>query len=81
MPHHPPARPDKLALTASEVASLLGVSRAHVWRLNAARKLPEPIRLGRAVRWSRSEIESWLAAGAPDRRDWHDRSAPLFHQA
>lgn len=69
----------RLAITASEVAALLGVSRAHVWRLNAAGRLPEPVRLGKAVRWLRSEIEAWLAAGAPDRDTWRNHSAPLFH--
>ena len=77
MPHEPPP-PDRLALTASEVAALLGVSRAHVWRLNAAGKLPEPIRLGKAVRWQRAELEKWIEAGAPDRESWRSQSAPLF---
>ena len=77
MPHGSPP-PDRLALTATEVAALLGVSRAHVWRLNAAGKLPEPIRLGKAVRWQRAELEKWLEAGAPDRSTWQRDTAPLF---
>ena len=38
--------------------------------MNAAGKLPKPIRLGRSVRWPVFEIEAWLAAGAPDRETW-----------
>lgn len=76
MTHIPDAGTRPLALTASEVAQLLGVSRAHVWRLHKAGKLPEPVRLGRAVRWSRTEIESWLTAGAPARPAWERLNGP-----
>lgn len=62
----------RLALTAEEIAELLGISRAHLWRLNSSGRLPRPIRFGRAVRWHRSTIEEWLAAGAPPRDRWED---------
>ena len=60
----------RLALTAEEVAELLGISRAHVFRLQSSGRLPSPIRLGRAVRWPRTTLEAWLEAGAPDRDEW-----------
>lgn len=60
----------KLAPSAQEVARLLGISRAHVWRMHSSGRLPKPVRLGRAVRWGRAEIEGWLAAGAPTRERW-----------
>lgn len=59
-----------LALSAEEVAKLLGVSERHVWSLNSSGKLPKPIRLGRAVRWSADELRMWLLAGAPRREHW-----------
>ncbi|MBX3323937.1 MAG: helix-turn-helix domain-containing protein [Phycisphaeraceae bacterium] len=59
-----------MLLSAVQVAGLLGVSRAHIWRLHSAGQLPAPLRLGRAVRWRRSELEDWLAAGAPNRDRW-----------
>lgn len=60
----------RLALTAEEVAELLGISRAHVFRLQSSGRLPRPIRLGRAVRWPRTVLEAWLEAGAPPRERW-----------
>lgn len=54
-----------IALSAEQVAELLGVSRAHVWRMLKRGQLPAPARLGRLSRWDRRAIETWLAAGAP----------------
>ena len=64
------ANADRLALTADEVAALLGVSRAHLWKLHSSGRLPRPIRLGRVVRWDRRAIEAWVEAGAPPRERW-----------
>ena len=61
---------EPLALSAVELARLLGVSLRHVRRLDSAGKLPKPIRLGRAVRWRVNEVNDWMAVGAPDRRTW-----------
>lgn len=60
----------QLALSAEDVAKALGISRAHVWKLESRGELPRPVRLGRAVRWSKKDIEEWLAAGAPSRDRW-----------
>jgi len=60
----------QLALSAAEVAKLLGVSERHVWALHSSGRLPRPIRLGRAVRWNVAELQAWLDAGAPERFRW-----------
>lgn len=60
----------RLALSAEEVAGMLGISRAHVFRLASSGRLPRSVRLGRAVRWDRKTLEAWLAAGAPPRDRW-----------
>lgn len=60
----------RTALSADEVAEALGISRAHVWKLASTGRLPRPVRLGRAVRWPRKDLEQWLAAGAPSRDRW-----------
>lgn len=65
-----PKAPPRLTLTAEQVAETLGISRATVWRMHAAGKLPAPVRFGRAVRWERYTIEEWLAVGAPCRAEW-----------
>jgi excisionase family DNA binding protein len=70
---------EQLALSAEQVARVLGISRAHVFRLASSGRLPRSIRLGRAVRWDRRTIERWLDAGAPPRDLWEqmesDRSS------
>ncbi len=51
----------------------LSLSKRQIFRLNSCGKIPAPIRIGGAVRWSAEEISAWLAAGAPDRRTWEAR--------
>ena len=57
-------------ITASNLAETLRCSRRHVERLNATGRLPRPVRLGRAVRWLKSEIENWLALDCPNRLEY-----------
>jgi predicted DNA-binding transcriptional regulator AlpA len=49
---------------------MLSLSKRQIFRLNACGKIPKPIRIGGAVRWSADEISAWLAAEAPDRQAW-----------
>lgn len=55
-------------LSAEAVGKMLSLSRRQIFRLNSSGKIPAPIRIGGAVRWSAAEISAWLAAGAPDRK-------------
>ena len=66
----------RLALTAEQVAQVMGISRSHVWRLHSSGHLPCPVRLGRAVRWDRKTLEAWLEAGGPPRDRWEARRHP-----
>jgi predicted DNA-binding transcriptional regulator AlpA len=59
-----------LAISARELAEMLGISLRQVWRLNSAGKLPRPLRIGGSVRWDRDEILRWFREGCPDRRTW-----------
>lgn len=59
-----------MLLDADALAQELGVSIRTVRRLDAAGKLPKPVRLGAAVRWRRDEIIRWIQADCPDRRIW-----------
>jgi predicted DNA-binding transcriptional regulator AlpA len=46
--------------------SALGIgSPRHVYRLADAGKMPAPVKLGALVRWRRTEILNWIAAGCP----------------
>ncbi|SLN19833.1 Helix-turn-helix domain protein [Falsiruegeria litorea R37] len=51
------------SLSAADVADHLNVSRRTVWRVVERGDLPEPIRLGRIVRWS---LASLPAMGEPE---------------
>ena len=57
-------------LSAKALGQLLSLSKRQIHRLNGCGKIPAPLRIGGAVRWSAEEISSWLAAGAPDRKRW-----------
>lgn len=60
-------------LDRHEAAQLCRVSLTHWDRLTANKQNPEPIRLGRSVRWLRAELLRWLESGAPDRETWNTR--------
>ncbi|NQT93600.1 MAG: helix-turn-helix domain-containing protein [Lentisphaerae bacterium] len=53
-------------MTIRDVAAALRLSPRTVWRMVSTGSIPQPIRLGRSVRWQRSEIENWLTAEQED---------------
>jgi predicted DNA-binding transcriptional regulator AlpA len=50
-------------ITAAEFAQMLSVSVRTLWRLRSAQAVPEPVRLGGAVRWRLDEVRQWIAGG------------------
>jgi prophage regulatory protein len=50
-------------LTAAEAAEVAGVAKRSWWRYVSSGKAPAPVRLGGSVRWRRSELAEWIAAG------------------
>lgn len=63
---------ERLLLTVDEVASRLGVSRKTVLRENLRGHLPQPLRLGRCLRWGAQELSLWVAHGCPTRNKWNE---------
>jgi excisionase family DNA binding protein len=59
-----------LLLSAKDLARTLGLGLRTIRSMDAAGKLPAPVRIGGAVRWRAAEIRDWLDAGAPDRKTW-----------
>ena len=54
-------------LTVAELGRELRASAKTVRRMQVAGKLPRPVVIGcRSVRWLRTTIDEWLAAGCPD---------------
>ena len=51
--------------TVHDVADVLCVSDRPVYRLKDAGKMPQPIRLGSAVRWDMESVMDWITAGCP----------------
>ena len=61
----PNPRPLARVLSAREVATLLGVSMATLYRLRQAGTLPNPIRISRQrVGWRSDAIAAWLESRA-----------------
>lgn len=60
-----PQEPSPALLDVKGVANLLGCSARHVYRLSDSGKMPLPVRLGALVRWNKSTLDQWLAAGCP----------------
>jgi excisionase family DNA binding protein len=64
-----------LLWNAADLAQALNVGEATIWRWASAGKLPASIKLGGARRWRREEIERWVAACCPARREWEALTA------
>lgn len=61
-----------IMLRREEVEARCGLTRSTIYRLMREDKFPLPKRLGpRAVRWSSSEIDTWLAARPRARGEAH----------
>ena len=56
-------------LSATEAAEMAGVGKRRWWRSCSSGKAPAPVRLGGNVRWRRSELAEWIAAGCPRVRE------------
>jgi len=62
---------EPIGLTAADAAVLLGISESHFYCLHKTGRLgPLPVRMGRAVRWSRQELVEWFNRGSPSRSQW-----------
>jgi len=52
-------------LTVHQIARMLNCSTRTVYRLTDSGKMPQPVWLGRLVRWTRQVIELWISEGCP----------------
>ena len=52
-------------LTVQQLGRLLQLSPRTVWRLRSSGELPEPIKIGKSIRWNGEAIRRWIAAGCP----------------
>jgi predicted DNA-binding transcriptional regulator AlpA len=62
---------EALAVGARDLARLLGISEATLWRWDASGLLgPNGHKIGGRRLWSVLEIKEWVAAGLPQREAW-----------
>ena len=55
-------------LDVNDVACTLNCSPRSVYRLSDAGRMPQPVKLGALVRWSRDAVERWIREGCPNCR-------------
>lgn len=60
-----PPQDQGLLIDVKQAAKLLEVSERTLWRMYTSGEMPPPIRIGRAVRWSRKALEAWIESGCP----------------
>jgi prophage regulatory protein len=74
VPADDPAAP--ILVSAKRAAELLGVGLRTFRAMDAAGRIPVPLRLSAGcVRWRLAELREWADAGAPDRTTWNARRA------
>ncbi|MBL8822294.1 MAG: AlpA family phage regulatory protein [Planctomycetia bacterium] len=57
--------PERVLITVDEVAAMLSLSKRTIWRILSHGEMPEPIRLGKNVRWRLYEVQQWIVQGCP----------------
>ncbi len=55
------ARDPAQLLTAAELAALLQIDERTLRELRHAGKVPEPLSVGKRLRWRRRDVEAWMA--------------------
>ena len=64
----PPAESPAALLDVKAVGALLRCSTRTVYRLADGGLMPRPRKLGALCRWSKAELDAWIAAGCPSQR-------------
>jgi len=64
---------EKLLLTGKDLADALAIGVRTLWRHDSLGRLPRAVTIGKSKRWRRREIEAWINAGCPVRREWEAR--------
>jgi len=60
---------DPILVDAAQAARLCGISEPMLRKLHRSGRCPEPVRVGRCLRWRVADLRTWADAGcpAPDR--------------
>lgn len=60
-----PPEDQGLLIDSKEAVKLLKVSSRTLWEMQATGRMPPPVRIGRAVRWSLDTLKKWIEDGCP----------------
>lgn len=63
-----------LLIDAPTFAKLLSISSRHLRRLLDLKAVPQPVHLGRLVRWRLTEVLEWIEDDCPPQRTWTSTS-------
>lgn len=63
-----------LLIDAATFAKLLSISSRHLRRLLDLKAVPQPVHLGRLVRWRLTEVLEWIEDDCPPQRTWTSTS-------
>ncbi|WP_254512798.1 helix-turn-helix transcriptional regulator [Anatilimnocola floriformis] len=61
-----PPEDQGLLIDSREAAKLLKVSPRKLWAMQNDGRMPAPIRIGKAVRWSYEALKKWVEQGCPN---------------
>ena len=70
LPGQNPPEDMRLLIDLKEAARLLKLSPRTIWRMQSSKVMPDPIRIGRAVRWRYEGLKVWVVAGCPPQEEW-----------
>ena len=58
-------------ITYAELGRRISLSRVKIWELVRDGEFPQPIKIGRAVRFVESDIDAWIASRVSPQADGH----------
>ena len=65
-----PPEDQGLLIDSRQASKLLRISSRTLWSMYNSRRMPAPIRIGRAIRWSYEELRAWVNEGCPAQEKW-----------
>ncbi len=68
-----------ILVTVDEAAKICRMSKAMFYKLHAAGKTPQQIKLGALSRWRRQELLDWIKSGCPARAKWEAMNGGKGH--
>lgn len=60
-----------LLIDSVQASKLLKVSPRTLFTMYTTGQMPQPIRIGKVVRWGYEELQAWVNAGCPEKDQWN----------